>query len=276
MNGKRQVSKKLILAAAVGLVALVPMSAMAAAGKLIIADPTGSTSQHVVTDGGWAGIGLGGAAATPVLPASAVHIIGTSVSGDNNPVSSQIRLNDIGNAGVTGGSGFLGLHNQPGNALPLSGDRLGYFLFGTMSNTLGRPIGGAGLASRAIGTWSDSPAVAVPAAISFETADVSGGRTPRIVIAPNGNVAIGGGYSSLTSLAWYLAQQKLEVIGGVKLNNLNPDATQSNPVKPACNGTDGPTTRGTFWFTNGGASADKMEVCVFDGTNYSWKTITLQ
>jgi hypothetical protein len=255
--------------------ALSPLNALAA-NKFIVKDSSGATDQFVVTDAGSAGIGLG----TGNSPATAVHVKGTSVSGDNNPPSSQIRLHDVGNAGITGGSGFMGLHSQPGGAMPLASDRLGYFLFGTVSNFDQKPIGGAGLASRAlVGNWRDKNdplGLSVPAGISFETADVAGGRTPRIVVAPNGNVAIGGGYASLTTLDWYLAKQKLEVIGGVKINNLSPDANQPNPVKPACNSTDGPTTRGTFWFTNGGASADKIEICVFDGANYLWKTVALQ
>jgi hypothetical protein len=84
------------------------------------------------------------------------------------------------------------------------------------------------------------------------TAPGTTNRLERMRIAGSGNVGIGTNAPT----------QKLEVAGGVRVN--------STGTKPAC--TD--TTRGTFWFTNGGTTADDtMEVCAkVDGTPV-WKPL---
>jgi len=57
--------------------------------------------------------------------------------------------------------------------------------------------------------------------------------------------------------------QKLEVNGGVRLNTASS--------KPACDS----TTRGTFWFTQGGTGvADSVQVCAKDAAgSYAWRVL---
>jgi hypothetical protein len=56
---------------------------------------------------------------------------------------------------------------------------------------------------------------------------------------------------------------KLEVDGGIRLN--------TTATKPTCDA----STRGTLWFTKGGAGTkDSLEVCAKDASDvYAWRTI---
>jgi hypothetical protein len=229
MNGKRQVSKKLVLAAAVGLVALVPMSAMAA-NKLIVNGTDGVTPKFVVTDTGYVGVGT----STPAVP---VHAVGYSV------VTSQIRSQNIHPTAptpgtpVTGeGGGFVGYFDYPNGGLPVQGDRLGYFLFGSNGNNQ------AGFNVYAAGDWSST---SMPTEFVFTTTPVGSAgylaRINRMKITNDGNV---------------------EVYGGVRLTN--------TLTQPSCDSSH----QGTLWFTQGTSGAkDTLQVCASDGTSLAWRTL---
>ena len=55
-----------------------------------------------------------------------------------------------------------------------------------------------------------------------------------------------------------------QLTGGVQINN-------NGVAKPTC----AVAYRGTFWFVNGGAAADSMQACLYNGTTYSWRNITI-
>ncbi|WP_458250547.1 hypothetical protein [Geobacter anodireducens] len=231
--------RKVTLAVAASVVALMPVMAQAA-NKLIVKDATGTTDMFVVTDGGLVGSGTN-------APAAAFHAKG------NTYVSTQIVAHWNGiNAGVDSryaGGGFIGLYNGDNNALPLANNRLGYFLFGA-ANGAGKLIG-SGLNFAAEKTWTTT---SIPSYISFLTApENSVNMSERVRITSAGNVGIGS----------FAPTQRLEVAGGVKLN--------TTAVKPACDA----NVRGTIWFTraNTGA-ADTLEVCSKDATeNYAWRAL---
>jgi len=54
------------------------------------------------------------------------------------------------------------------------------------------------------------------------------------------------------------------VSGGLTMN-------YGNMAKPAC----AVGYRGMMWFVNGGAAADSYQVCMYNGTAYTWRTITI-
>ena len=56
--------------------------------------------------------------------------------------------------------------------------------------------------------------------------------------------------------------------GGVQING-------NAATKPACDATNGPNVRGTIWFVNGGAAADSLQTCMYSGTVYAWRTVTI-
>jgi len=153
-----------------------------------------------------------------------------------------------GNA-ATGGAGFLGYLVKPG-ALPLANERLGFFLFGSFSGIT--PLHSAGVAASAEADWS---ATSTPANFSFATTPIGTTvRLERMRITASGKVGI-----NTTS-----PTQILEVNGGIRINTVT--------VKSICDST---TTRGTIWFTAGGAGvADTFEVCAKDiSGNYAWRKL---
>jgi hypothetical protein len=76
------------------------------------------------------------------------------------------------------------------------------------------------------------------------------------LVLGDSSVSVGIGTSTPTA--------KLDVTGGVRLN-------KDNSGKPSCDA----TTRGTFWFTQGGAGVkDSAEVCAKDAANgFAWRTL---
>lgn len=259
MDKNNKCSKMLLVVATLSLAALIPLQALGA-NKLIVRDSGGTVDKFVVTDTGALGVGFN-------APKTAVHVEGSSTFNIYDPTS-QVRVHStwsgIGTppAAFSGG-GFLGLHNQPisggnPNGYPLAGDRLGYFLFGSQ-NLDGTDLSAAGFSAFAKGDWS---ATSTPSYLTFETTDVTSGRKARLIISPNGNVGIGMGQNT--------PNQVLEVVGGVKIGNLFPGNPARNPVKPNC---DKDADRGTFWFTNGVAGDDKIEICMHISGAYGWKTL---
>lgn len=233
----KQMIKKLAIVLSVALVCA-PMGAMAA-NKLIVKDSTGAIDQMVVTDTGYIGVGTN-------APYSSLHMIGST----NAAAQVLTGTNYTGNGG---GGSFIGIHNNAGGALPISGDRLGYFYFG--SKTATSYILGGGMAVYAEGPWS---AVSWPTAFRFETAPVNPnstttgyGRLERMRITSTGNVGIGT----------IVPNQRLEVNGGIRLNTTD--------TKPACS----ITTRGTLWFQQG--LTDTLYVCSYTSGAPSWKIVTL-
>jgi hypothetical protein len=227
--------KTVTLAAAVSLVCLSSAGAMAA-NKLIVKDTAGTNDKFVVTDTGLVGSGTN-------APAGAFHAQG------NTYPTTQVIAQWNGTLAQFGGGGFVGLYNNNGNALPLSKDRLGYFLFGTM-NGASKLLGG-GMNVNAEADWTASSA---PTSITFLTAAAgSVALGERLRITGSGNIGIG----TPTPL------MKLEVNGGVRLNTA--------VARPLC----GSNVRGTIWFERGAVSAaDTLAVCAKDASeNYAWRPL---
>jgi len=210
--------------------------------RFAVQDAAGTTDKMVVTDSGAIGIGTSN-------PVGAVHFNGSSYT------STQFVGQWYGNPvdPLNGGAGFLGFHNNAGGALPVKGDRLGYFMFGSINGSA-RLIG-AGLNVRAEENWTPT---AYPAYIAFETTATTGRLERMKVMGSTGFVGIGLGSGVPT--------QRLEVNGGIKLNTA--------AVRPECT----VSARGTFWVVKGAVGvADKLSICLKgDGAsteNYAWKDL---
>lgn len=225
------------MALLVGMLAVAFAGAVRAETRLAVQDSTGTVDKMVVTDTGFVGVGTN-------LPFSSLHMIGPT-----NAAAQVLTHTTYTSAG--GGGSFIGLHNNASGALPISGDRLGYFYFGTKSGTNYR-LGG-GMSVYAEGPWTDT---SWPTAFKFETASATtapavSSRIERMRINSEGNVGIGT----------TVPKQKLEINGGIRLNSV--------AVKPTCSS----TTRGTLWFEQG--TTDVLYVCSFTSGTPSWKVVTL-
>lgn len=228
----KQIIKKLAIVLSVALVCA-PMGAMAA-NKLIVRDATGVIDKMVVDDRGFIGSGTS-------APVSAINIVGTTSA------ASQI-VNQFSGTNASGGGGFIGYHNNAAGALPAANDRLGYFYFGALNGA--SPLNSAGLSAKAEAAWVASP-LSIPSYFAIETT-ATNTRTEKMRITGAGNVGIGTGTPT----------QKLQVVGGIKLDNA---------TKPACV----LAVRGTIWYTYlGTGSADTLEVCSKDiSGNYAWRAL---
>lgn len=145
----------------------------------------------------------------------------------------------------SGGGGFLGYASRStGTHFPRVNDRLGYFLFGTRISATGYHAGG--MTVNAGGDWTET---STPVYFSFLTTDVNrvgnANRFERLRITARGNT---------------------EVYGGLRLNK-----NSGSPTQQTCSA----ETRGTIWYTQGGASAkDEVEICTKDQYgNYGWRLI---
>lgn len=190
----KMISKVLMTAVAVAALAAPAM----AADKLIVQDATGTVTKAVITDSGF--LGLGDATSPSVI---------FNAKGSNTYASQLLlqREETIAN----GGAGFIAAHNNAGYGMPTSGDRLGYFLFGSFyqdtTNQYGGGVNylwaknGGGIAARAEGAWSYT---SLPTYFTFETAPVgSASRTERLRISSAGNIVAGnkGGTTGTTDMA---------------------------------------------------------------------------
>lgn len=93
-----------------------------------------------------------------------------------------------------------------------------------------------------------------PGRMTFSTVPANSGTLmERMRITSAGNIGIGSTAPT----------QKLEVGGGVRIN--------TSSAQPTCND----TTRGTFWFFQGGTGVkDTAQVCAKDAFNaYAWRTL---
>lgn len=226
--------RKVMLAVAASVVALMPVMAQAA-NKLIVKDATGTTDKMVVTDTGYVGIGTN-------APAVPLHLKGTNIN------DTKIISHYTGTTSGGGGNILMFHNNDPAtnNGLPQANDRLGNLMFGSYIGSLG--VAGAGISAYADGVWTNSSA---PTYLSFQTAPAgTTGRADRMRITSVGNVGINT----------VSPTQKLEVNGGIRIN--------TTATKPTCS----LTIRGTMWFTQAATGvADTLEVCAkqANGT-YAW------
>jgi hypothetical protein len=145
-----------------------------AADKLVVKDSGGTNTVFKVTDTGRIGL------STDIAPSVALH-----AKGPNAATSQSIMQLDAVNA--NGGGGYIAYHTNNG-ALPNSGDRLGYMLFGSLSGTSAR--NGGGLVARAESAWTAS---SIPTYFAIETAPSgSTTRSERLRITSSGNVVVNG------------------------------------------------------------------------------------
>lgn len=186
--------RKVMLAVAASVVALMPVMAQAA-NKLIVKDAGGTVDKFVATDTGRIGVNV-------TSPEAGVHLKGAAFP-DN---SFRAEGNE-----VSQGGGYLAYMKRT-SGLPINNDRLGFMLFGTLNGIT--PLHAAGLESRSEGAWTTS---STPAYFSFfTTPSGSAVRVERMRLTGAGNVGIGTTAPT----------QKLEVNGGVMLN--------TSTAKPTC------------------------------------------
>lgn len=241
------------IAMLVGTMALAGVAgfAQAAETRFAVQDSTGTVDKMVVQDTGYIGVGTN-------APFSAINLVGSA-----NAAAQVLAHTNFTGSG--GGGSFVGLHNNANGALPLSGDRLGYFYFGSKSG--GNYRLGGGMSVYAEGAWTD---LSWPTAFKFETASATTGltqstRIERMRITSSGNIGMGTD----------VPKQVLEVNGGIRINNVTVPGIKTATAKPLCDNTTGPTTDGgVFWFTKGSAGVkDTLEICAKDTSNYAWRTI---
>ena len=245
---------KTVVAAVAVLAALaLPMVAGAAGDKLIVQDgnikvQSAGVDKMVVTDQGFVGVGTN-------APLNAILAKGNSYT------TTQIISHYTGAEPSVSG-GFIAKKNNvstTNGGLPVSGDRIGYMLFGSVG-TDNFDKNAAGFGAYAESAWTNT---SFPAYFAIETAAPSSVRTEKMRITGNGNVGIGS----------KLPNSKLEVNGGVRVYPVSASANTETPTavaKPACNA----STRGTIWFTPS-VTDDVLEVCAKIGGSYAFKTITL-
>lgn len=226
--------KTVILTVALLVALALPMVA-GAANKLVVNGTDGTTPKMVVTDTGYVGVGTN-------APIAAIQTKGSTF------LDTQI-ISHYAGSDPTGGGGFIGYRNTATGTLPLAGNRLGYFLFGSMDGTT--PKNAAGLSAYAETNWTST---STPSYFLFETVPNGAfGRIERMRITSSGNVGIGTGTPT----------QKIEINGGIRMNTV--------AAKPTCE----INIRGTLWHTKRPSGvADNLEVCIKDASdNYVWQKL---
>lgn len=247
--------RKIMLAVAASMVALMPVMAQAA-NKLIVKGTDGTTDKMVVTDTGYVGVGTN-------APSAGLNLSATTIEG------SQFRSHFQGDTSTWSG-GISVLRNRADNSMPLATNRLGYILFGALDSTTSPATYRypAGFFAYADGDWTSN---STPAYYVFETTRPGNNyRNEWMRITSSGNVGI----------ATNNPKASLEVNGGLRIIPTATTATftspaRSAPTKPTCDNTNGPNIRGTFWFNIGAAGvADTVSVCAKDSSdNYKWVAI---
>ena len=220
------------IALLLGAVALASLSSVAQAEtRFAVQNAAGTVDMMEVTDSGTIGVGV-------ATPAAGIHLKGTAYP--NNVIRAE------GNE-VTQGAGYVGYTVRTDGQLPLLNDRLGFFLFGTVSGAT--PLHASGVSTSAEAAWTPT---STPAYFSFLTTPLNSvTRAERMRITGSGNVGIGTTAPT----------QKLEVNGALRLN--------TTLARPA---TCDVTQRGVIWLTQGNSTtADALEACVKDASgNYAW------
>lgn len=185
------------IATVAALTALMATSATAA-DKLVVKDASGTNPVFKVDDAG--GIQVNDTTGTPQVVLTNTGRIG--LGGNANPTvaihakgpdvykTQAIMHMDSATPNANGGGGFIAYHNNNGQ-LPNSGDRLGYFLFGSINPSDGLARNGAGIAARAEGAWIPT---STPSYFTFETTPTGAtGRTEKLRITSAGNIVAGNG-----------------------------------------------------------------------------------
>jgi len=234
----KQIIKKLAIVLSVALVCA-PMGAMAA-NKLIVKDATGVIDKMVVTDTGYIGIGHS-------TPTWALHVIGSGSAVTTGAFFHNLNSGVVAPAaGNSPGMSFYRNNDSSvnptwpaGNQLK-SGDRLGYFSFGTKFGTTNKDLS----LFQAYAESLHTPTSLASNMIFFTTSTGAVSPSEKLRIKADG---------------------MLEVSGSVRLKT--PPAS----VKPVC----GSANRGLLWYTNGvtgtGATADTLEVCKKNAADaYAW------
>lgn len=223
-----------------GIMAIAALGSIAQAEtRLAVQDSTGTVDKMVVTDQGFIGIGKS-------TPPVAVFAEGATLN------NSQVFTHFVGTS-TSGGGGFVGYHNNAAGALPNSGDRLGYFYFGSIDPTSGSGKNAAGISATAGTAWSST---STPANMLFETANTTGSRLERMRITYYGYLGVGT----------VNPQQRLDVAGAIRTTN--------STSKPTCNN----TIRGSIWFykndTASSGAPDSLDICAKDNTGaFVWKSV---
>lgn len=235
MRAQSRSSRIFVVLAALAIVYVSSGAAMAA-NKLIVKDSTGVDDKFVVTDSGFTGIGTN-------APSTAIQVKGNSYP------TTQIISHYTGTDPNASG-GFIAKKNNvstTNGGLPVSGDRIGYMLFGSVGTDT-QDKNAAGFGAYAEANWANNN---IPAYFAIETAAPYSSRSEKMRITGAGNVGIG-----ITN-----PSQKLEINGAIRLNTAT--------AKPS---TCDSSLRGVLYFSQGGVgTADSLEVCAKDSSgNYSW------
>lgn len=123
-------------------------------------------------------------ASTPAVSTKPLLVQESAISS-----GSICALNTVA-SGVNGGAGGI-FYSDDGAAL-VSGDRLGFFLFGGSADASHYLAHGAGVIAYATGTWSSSTPQGAPTKLVLETCPGGGtlSRSERVIIDSNGDVDI--------------------------------------------------------------------------------------
>lgn len=227
----------------VGMMTITAFSGIAQAEtRFAVQDSTGTTDKMVVTDSGYVGVGTS-------VPGFPFQIVGGATSAETT-----FEVKNIGggtyNKYTTPTVRFMRNVDPTVNGGNLaSGDRIGYFSFGSYYGSLAKIA--AAIAVAADGNFSST---SYPGSISLLTASPTDTNPiERLTVISTGNVGVGT----------LKPKQKLEINGGVRLNTAT--------TKPVCD----VLSRGTLWYTNGASlTADALEICFKEATDtYAWVKI---
>jgi hypothetical protein len=170
----------------------------------------------------------------------------TSGSGNTATGAEALEFNTIGSHNTAHGGAAL-FYNTSGSGNTADGAAAGIIRNSATGNTTGSnntfigSYSGPGTSAE----LNNATAIGSNAVVSASNALVLGDSAVRVGIGTS------------------IPTAKLDVNGGVRLNTITG--------KPACD----ETTRGTFWFTQGGAGVkDAAEVCAKDASNaYAWRIL---